>query len=102
MQRIYESVLIPHAVYEELLDERAGETVIVTVQSATWLKVRSVQARQLADEFLSICSFCGKLLAYWQWIVMHLEAARSRASNSSNWRLVRHFIAYLRQHQVLL
>jgi uncharacterized protein len=42
MQKIYGRILIPHAVYRELLDERAGETVVTAVQSATWLEVHSV------------------------------------------------------------
>jgi len=37
-------------VHEELLDERAGETVITAVQSATWLEIQSVQNRELVDE----------------------------------------------------
>jgi predicted nucleic acid-binding protein len=50
MQKIYGKILIPPAVHEELLDERAGGTVITAVQSATWLEVRSVQNRQLVDQ----------------------------------------------------
>ncbi|MCU0569000.1 MAG: hypothetical protein MUF49_20670 [Oculatellaceae cyanobacterium Prado106] len=37
MQQLYGTILIPNAVYEELLDERAGEAVILGVQSAVWL-----------------------------------------------------------------
>ncbi|MBC6434328.1 DUF3368 domain-containing protein [Nostoc sp. HG1] len=50
MQQIYGRILIPCAVHEELLDERAGETVITAVQSATWLEIQSVQNRELVDE----------------------------------------------------
>ncbi|WP_411813200.1 DUF3368 domain-containing protein [Chlorogloeopsis sp. ULAP02] len=50
MQQIYGRVLIPCAVHEELLDERAGETVITVVQSATWMEIQSVQNRKLVDE----------------------------------------------------
>lgn len=50
MQRLYGVILIPNAVYEELLDERAGEAVITAVQSATWLDVYSVQNQELVDE----------------------------------------------------
>jgi hypothetical protein len=35
MQKIYRKILIPCAVHEELLDERAGKTVVKAVQSAT-------------------------------------------------------------------
>lgn len=50
IQQLYGVVLIPNAVYGELLDERAGETVITAVQSATWLEIRSVQNQELVDE----------------------------------------------------
>lgn len=50
MQKIYGRIMIPCAVHEELLDERAGETVVTAVQSATWLEIRSVQNQQLVDE----------------------------------------------------
>jgi hypothetical protein len=50
MQTIYGRILIPCAVHEELLDERAGETVIVAVQSATWIEIQSVQNQQLVNE----------------------------------------------------
>lgn len=50
MQKIYERILIPHAVHGELLDERAGKTVVTAVQSATWLEVHSVQNQQLVAE----------------------------------------------------
>jgi len=50
MQKLYGDVLIPHAVYEELLDERAGETVITAVQAATWLKIRSVRNQQIVND----------------------------------------------------
>ncbi|WNN90552.1 DUF3368 domain-containing protein [Gloeocapsopsis dulcis] len=50
MQKIYGSILIPCAAHEELLDERAGETVITAVQSAAWLEVHSVQNQQLVSE----------------------------------------------------
>ena len=42
--------LIPTAVYIELLDERAGETVITAVQSATWLEIQPVQNQNLVSE----------------------------------------------------
>jgi len=50
IQQIYETVLIPKAVQEELLDERAGEIVIAAVQSADWLQVQSVQNQELVNE----------------------------------------------------
>lgn len=50
MQQLYETVLIPTAVYEELLDERAGEIIITTVQSATWLEIQPVQNQELVGE----------------------------------------------------
>lgn len=50
MQTIYGRILIPCAVHEELLDERAGETVIAAVQSATWIEIQSVQNQQLVNE----------------------------------------------------
>ena len=50
MQRLYGMILIPTAVYEELLDERAGETVITAVQSAIWLEVQPVQNQELVSE----------------------------------------------------
>jgi predicted nucleic acid-binding protein len=50
MQKIYGRIVIPCAVHEELLDERAGETVVTAVLSATWLEIRSVQNQQLVDE----------------------------------------------------
>lgn len=50
LQQLYRVILIPAAVYEELLDERAGETVITAVQSAFWLEIRSVQNQELVNE----------------------------------------------------
>lgn len=50
MQIIYGRVLIPRAVHEELLDGRAGETVVKAVQGATWLEIRPVQNQQLVNE----------------------------------------------------
>ncbi|MBF2008132.1 MAG: DUF3368 domain-containing protein [Chlorogloeopsis fritschii C42_A2020_084] len=50
MQQLYRAILIPSAVYEELLDERAGETVITTVQSADWLEIRPVQNEELVNQ----------------------------------------------------
>jgi uncharacterized protein len=47
MQQIYGKILIPCAVHEELLDERAGETVITAVQSASWLEIQSVQNQEM-------------------------------------------------------
>ncbi|MCW6036095.1 hypothetical protein K4A83_07395 [Spirulina subsalsa FACHB-351] len=52
LQEIYGTILIPCAVREELLDERAGQTVITAVQSATWLEVHSVQNQQLVAELI--------------------------------------------------
>jgi predicted nucleic acid-binding protein len=50
IRQLYGVILIPNAVYEELLDERAGETVITAVQSATWLEIHSVQNQELVNE----------------------------------------------------
>lgn len=50
IQQLYGVIVIPNAVYEELLDERAGETVITAVQSATWLEISSVQNQELVNE----------------------------------------------------
>jgi hypothetical protein len=50
MQQLYERILIPTAVYEELLDKRAGETVITAVKSAMWLKIQPVQNQELVNE----------------------------------------------------
>jgi uncharacterized protein len=50
MQQLYGTILIPNAVYAELLDERAGETVIAAVQSAVWLEIRPVQNQELVNE----------------------------------------------------
>jgi uncharacterized protein len=50
MQKLYGTILIPTAVYEELLDERAGETVIATVKSADWLEIQPVQNQDLVRE----------------------------------------------------
>lgn len=54
LEQLYETVLIPTAVYEELIDERAGETVITAVQSAAWLKIQSVQNQLLVGMLRSI------------------------------------------------
>ena len=50
MQQIYKTVVIPKAVYEELLDERAGEAVITAVKSAFWLQIQVVQNQELVNE----------------------------------------------------
>ena len=54
LEKLYETVLIPSAVYDELLDERAGETVIKAVQSATWLEVQMVQNQKLVGELRNL------------------------------------------------
>ncbi len=50
IQQLYGRILIPTAVWEELLDERASETVITAVQSASWLEVQPVQNQKLVNE----------------------------------------------------
>ena len=54
LQKLYKTVLIPTAVYEELLDKRAGETIIKAVRSATWLEVQLVQNQKLVTELRNI------------------------------------------------
>jgi predicted nucleic acid-binding protein len=50
IEALYGRILIPRAVYEELLDERAGETVIAAVKSSTWIEVRFAKNQLLVDE----------------------------------------------------
>ena len=50
IRQLYGVIRIPNAVYEELLDERAGETVITAVLSATWLEVWTVQNQALVSQ----------------------------------------------------
>ncbi|MEH2325594.1 MAG: DUF3368 domain-containing protein [Nostoc sp.] len=50
LQQLYETVLIPTAVYDELLDERAGEDVITAVKSAIWLKIQVVDNQELVSD----------------------------------------------------
>ena len=50
IQQLYGMILIPTAVYEELLDGRAGETVITAVRSASWLEIQPVQNQELVSE----------------------------------------------------
>lgn len=50
MQQLYGVILIPSAVYEELLDEGAGEIVITAVQSAVWLELHPVQNQELVNQ----------------------------------------------------
>ncbi len=57
LQQLYEIVLIPTAVYEELMDERAGETVITAVRSATWLTVKSVRNNELVVILRNLINF---------------------------------------------
>ncbi|MEH2115447.1 DUF3368 domain-containing protein [Nostoc sp.] len=54
LRQLYETVLIPTAVYEELLDERAGEDVITAVQSAIWLKIQVVENQELVSELRNL------------------------------------------------
>jgi uncharacterized protein len=53
LQELYDRILIPNAVHNELLDERAGEAVITAVQGATWLRIQSVQNQELVGELRS-------------------------------------------------
>ena len=53
MQQLYETILVPTAVYEELLDNRAGETIITAVKSVTWLEIQLVQNQELVNELRS-------------------------------------------------
>lgn len=50
MSQLYGRILIPRAVYEELLDPRAGETVITAVRSASWIDIQSVQNQGLVND----------------------------------------------------
>jgi hypothetical protein len=50
LQQLYRTILIPVAVYEELMDERAGETVIAAVRASTWIEVRSVKNQELVNQ----------------------------------------------------
>ena len=50
LQKLYGTVLIPIAVYEELLDQRAGATINIAVQSANWLQIQAVQNQELVKE----------------------------------------------------
>jgi uncharacterized protein len=47
MYQLFGMILIPNAVYEELLDERAGATVNTAVRSATWLEIKPIQNQEL-------------------------------------------------------
>lgn len=53
LQELYDRILIPNAVHNELLDERAGEAVITAVQGANWLRIQPVQNQELVDELRS-------------------------------------------------
>lgn len=50
LQQLFGTILIPVAVYEELLDERAGESVITAVQVATWIGIQPIQNQKLVIE----------------------------------------------------
>lgn len=50
LQQLYRTILIPVAVYQELMDERAGETVIAAVRAATWIEVQSVKNQELVNQ----------------------------------------------------
>lgn len=50
IQQLYGAILVPIMVHEELLDKRAGETVIKAVQSATWIETQLVQSQRLVNE----------------------------------------------------
>lgn len=54
LKQLYKTVLIPTAVHDELLDERAGETVVKAVKSAIWLKIQPVQNQELVNELRNI------------------------------------------------
>ena len=54
LQKLYDTILIPTAVYDELLDRRAGETIIKAVQSANWLEIQVVQNQKLVGELRNI------------------------------------------------
>jgi predicted nucleic acid-binding protein len=42
LKQIYGTIIIPQAVYNELMDIRAGEKVNDTIKDATWIKTRRV------------------------------------------------------------
>ncbi|MBE9142884.1 DUF3368 domain-containing protein [Planktothrix mougeotii] len=50
LEQLYKTVLIPTAVHNELLDERAGETVVEAVKSAILLKIQPIQNQELVNE----------------------------------------------------
>ncbi len=60
IRQIYGKVLIPQAVYEELLDKRAGEIVITAVESVAWLQVELVQNQELVNELRNQINFYVK------------------------------------------
>lgn len=53
MPQLYGRILIPCTVHEELLDIRAGNTVITAVRSATWIDIQSVQNQKLVNDLRS-------------------------------------------------
>ncbi len=61
MPQLYGRILIPCAVHEELLDIRAGNTVITAVRSATWIDIQSVQNQRLFNNFIAY-SYLPKFL----------------------------------------
>lgn len=50
MQQVYGTILIPTAVYEELLDKRAGETINSAIQAAIWIETKPVENQALVSQ----------------------------------------------------
>lgn len=53
LKQIYDTIIIPQAVYNELMDIRAGEKVNDTIKNATWIKTRRVTNFQLFNNLES-------------------------------------------------
>jgi predicted nucleic acid-binding protein len=50
LQQIYNQLMIPEAVYDELMDIRAGNQVNTAIKNASWITVRKVTDLELVNK----------------------------------------------------
>jgi uncharacterized protein len=53
LKQIYDTIIIPQAVYQELMDIRAGKKINETIKNARWIKTQSVTNLQLVNHLES-------------------------------------------------
>ncbi|MEL4896878.1 DUF3368 domain-containing protein [Crocosphaera sp. Alani8] len=50
LEEIYHNIIIPQAVYDELIDIKAGKKINNTIKNANWIQIRAITNKQLVSK----------------------------------------------------